>query len=48
MLLMCLFDFLLRCDYMNGCADMPVGYRAVAIDGMALSRSRTEWSGRAA
>ena len=45
-----LFVFLfvfLRCDWMIGFAGPPVGYRAVAIDGMALSRSRAEWPSRA-
>ena len=37
----------LRCDWMNGCAGMPVRYRAVAIDGMALSWLSADWPGRA-
>ena len=41
-LLLFLRFVLLRCDWMRGCAGMPVEYRAVAIDGMALSRLRAE------
>ena len=50
----CLLLFALRCVvlrccwWLSGCAGMPVRYRAVAIDGTALSRTRAEWPGRAA
>ena len=37
----------LRCDWLNGCARLPVGYRADAVDDVALSRLRAEWPGRA-
>ena len=39
---------LLRCDLLDGCAGLPVAYRADAVDDVALSRSRAEWPGRAA
>ena len=38
----------LRCDWVGGCARLPVAYRAVAVDDVALSRLRAEWPGRAA
>ena len=38
----------LRCDWLDGCAGLPVVYRADAVDDVALSRSRAEWPGRAA
>ena len=38
----------LRCDWLDGCAGLPVAYRADAVDDVALSRSRAEWPGRAA
>ena len=38
----------LRCDWVVGCARLPVAYRAVAVDDVALSRLRAEWPGRAA
>ena len=38
----------LRCDWMSGCAELPVAYRADAVDGVAPSRLRAEWPGRAA
>ena len=41
-------QFRLRCNWLNGCAELPVVYRADAVDGVALSRSRAEWPGRAA
>jgi hypothetical protein len=46
-LLLSLIVAFLRCDWLNGCAGLPVEYRPVAIDGMALSRSRAEGAGRA-
>ena len=38
----------LRCGWLDGCAGLPVAYRADAVDDVALSRSRAEWPGRAA
>ena len=38
----------LRCDWLDGCAGLPVAYRADAVDDVALSRLRAEWPGRAA
>ena len=37
----------LRCDWLDGCAESPVAYRADAVDDVALSRLRAEWPGRA-
>ena len=51
MLARCLLRLLrlrLRCDWLDGCAGLPVAYRADAVDDVALSRSRAEWPGRAA
>ena len=38
----------LRCNWLDGCAGLPVAYQADAVDDVALSRSRAEWPGRAA
>ena len=37
-----------QCDWLDGCAGLPVAYRADAVDDVAPSRSRAEWPGRAA
>ena len=43
-----LLGLCLRCDWLDGCARLPVVYRADAVDDVALSRWRAEWPGRAA
>ena len=43
-----LLQLRLRCDWVGGCAGLPVAYRADAVDDVALSQLRAEWPGRAA